>query len=135
MAGRRAPGSLSAVQPPTAATLWRALVTLVLGLLAATLGTVMHRAVRPWGLLLCVLLVLVVVLTCRAWVGWYGFVAGAGGVLLGVQVLAGGGPGGDVLVPGDDAWGWLWALGCVAAVVVAGLVPRRWVQDDGPAGS
>lgn len=123
---------MSAVQPPSAATLWRAVASLGLGVLAGTLGTVMHRAVRPWGLLVCVALVLVVVLTARAWAGWYGYVAGAGGALLAVQVLAGGGPGGDVLVPAGDLWGWGWALGAVVAIGVVALVPRRWVEDERP---
>ena len=122
------------MQLPTAATLWRALASLGTGLLAGVLGTVMHRAVRPWGLVLCLLLVLVVVLTARAWAGWYGYVAGAGGVFVAVQVLAGRGPGGDVLVPSDDAWGWAWALGSIAALLVVALVPRRWVEDDRPSG-
>lgn len=133
MAGRCAPGSLSAVQPPSAATLWRALVTLGVGLVVGTLGTVMHRALRPWGLVLCVLLVLVAVLTARAWAGWFGYVGALGGLFVSVQVLAGRGPGGDVLVPGDG-WGWAWVLACLGAVVLAGIAPRRWVDDAGPGG-
>ncbi len=121
------------MQPPTAATLWRAAASAGLGVVAGTLGTVMHRAVPPWGLVLCVLLVLVVTLTTRAWAGWYGFVACAGGVFLAVQVLAGRGPGGDVLVPAGDLWGWGWVLGAVIATVAVALVPRRWVQDERPA--
>jgi len=120
------------VQLPTAATLWRAAASFALGLLAGTIGTVMHRAVRPWGLVVCVLLVLVIVLTARAWCGWFGYGASAGGALLAIQVLATGGPGGDVLVPAGDLWGWGWVGGAVLAVIVVGLVPRRWVTDDGP---
>lgn len=121
---------MSAVQPPSAATLWRALAALGLGLVAGTLGTVMHRAVRPWGLVVCLALVFVIVLTARAWVGWFGYVASVGGTLVAVQVLASGGPGGDVLVPADDAWGWLWVLGVLAMVSAVAFVPRRWVEDD-----
>lgn len=120
------------MQPPTAATLWRALASLLLGVLAGTLGTVMHRAIRPWGLVLCLALVLVVVLTARALSGWYGYVAAVGGLFVSVQVLSGGGPGGDVLVPADDLWGWAWVLGCVLAAVAVAFVPRRWVTDEGP---
>ncbi len=123
---------MSAVQPPSAATLWRALAALGLGLVAGTLGTVMHRAVRPWGLLVCLALVLVIVLTARAWAGWFGYVASVGGTFVAVQVLASGGPGGDVLVPADDAWGWAWVLGALAAVSVVAFVPRRWVEDESP---
>ncbi|MBO0922289.1 hypothetical protein J1G42_15820 [Cellulomonas sp. zg-ZUI222] len=120
------------MQLPTAATLWRAAASFALGLVAGTIGTVMHRAVRPWGLVLCVLLVLVIVLIARAWCGWFGYGASAGGALLAIQVLATGGPGGDVLVPAGDLWGWGWVGGAVLAVIVVGLVPRRWVTDDGP---
>ncbi|MBO0901592.1 hypothetical protein J1G43_16640 [Cellulomonas sp. zg-ZUI22] len=120
------------MQLPTAATLWRAAASFGLGLVAGTIGTVMHRAVRPWGLVLCVLLVLVIVLIARAWCGWFGYGASAGGALLAIQVLATGGPGGDVLVPAGDLWGWGWVGGALLAVIVVGLVPRRWVTDDGP---
>ena len=123
---------MSDVQPLSAATLWRAAAALVLGLLAGMLGTVMHRALPPWGLVLCLLLVLAVVLTSRAWVGWFGYVASAGGVFLAAQVLSGRGPGGDVLVPGTDLWGWAWALGAVLVVGAVALVPRRWVEDERP---
>lgn len=121
------------MQPPSLAIFRRAAASLLLGLLAGTLGTVMHRALRPWGLLLCLALVLVVVVLSRAWAGWFGYVAGTGGTLIAVQVLAGGGPGGDVLVPAGDLWGWAWALGALAAVALAALVPRRWVRDEGDA--
>jgi len=120
------------VQPLTAATLWRAAAAFGLGVLAGMLGTVMHRAVQPWGLVLCLLLVLVVVLTSRAWIGWFGYVASAGGIFVAVQVLSSVGPGGDVLVPGTDLWGWAWAIGAVLVVAAVGLVPRRWVADERP---
>ncbi|GIG40398.1 hypothetical protein [Cellulomonas phragmiteti] len=123
------------MQLPPAATVWRVLASTGLGVVAGTLGTVMHRAVRPWGLLVCLLLVLVVVLTARAWVGWSGYLAGVVGTLVAVQVLAGSGPGGDVLVPGSDLWGWGWAIGVVLALGAVALVPRRWVEDDAPSTS
>ncbi|UZN04384.1 hypothetical protein [Cellulomonas sp. S1-8] len=120
------------MQPPTAATLWRAVAALAAGVFAGMLGTVMHRALRPWGLVVCLLLVLVVALTARAWAGWFGYVGSAGGTLIAVQVLAGGGPGGDVLVPSTDLWGWAWAVGAVLAVTAVAFVPRRWVEDERP---
>lgn len=123
------------MQPPTTALLGRAAATFVLGVVVGVLGTVMHRAVRPWGLVLCVVLVLVALVTARAWHGWATYVGAAGGLFLAATLLAGEGPGGDVLVPGTDLWGWGWILGAAVAVVAAALVPRRWVQDDGaPAG-
>lgn len=132
MAVRCAAGSLNAVQPPSAATLWRALASFGLGVLAGALGTVMHRAVRPWGLVICIALVLVIVLTARAWAGWYGYVTCAGGTFAAIQVLASGGPGGDVLVPAGDLWGWGWVIGTLLAVSSVALAPRRWVEDTRP---
>lgn len=120
------------MQPPSAATLWRALASFGLGVMAGTLGTVMHRAMRPWGLVLCLLLVLVVLLTTRAWAGWFGYVASTGGTFVAIQVLASGGPGGDVLVPTGDLWGWAWVAGTAAMVAVVAFVPRRWVEDEAP---
>ena len=118
------------MQPPSAVTLWRALASFGLGVMAGTLGTAMHRALRPWGLVVCVLLVLVVLLTTRAWAGWFGYVASTGGTFVAIQVLASGGPGGDVLVPSDDLWGWAWVLGTVVATAAVAFVPRRWVEDE-----
>ncbi|QCB94351.1 hypothetical protein [Cellulomonas shaoxiangyii] len=124
------------MQPPTTALLARGAATFLLGAVVGVLGTLMHRAIRPWGLVLCVLLVLVAVLTARAWGGWPTYVGAVGGLFLSTQVLAGEGPGGDVLVPGTDLWGWGWLLGALLAVVLVALVPRRWVQDDpAPGGS
>ncbi len=118
------------MQTISATLLGRAAGAFVAGLLAGTLGTVMHRAVRPWGLVLVLALVLLVTLTCRAWAGWFGYVGAVGGTFLAAQVLSGTGPGGDVLVPSDDVWGWAWAIGSVAAAGVVAFAPRRWVEDD-----
>lgn len=121
------------MQPLTTAVLGRAAGSLVAGLVVGALGTTMHRALRPWGLVLCLVLVLVVVLTCRAWAGWFGYVGAVGGLFVATQVLASTGPGGDVLVPSTDLWGWGWVIGAGVAVGVVALVPRRLVQDDPPA--
>ncbi|MFC8193094.1 hypothetical protein ACFUMH_15665 [Cellulomonas sp. NPDC057328] len=125
------------MQPLSTALLGRGAATFVLGLVVGVLGTLMHRAVRPWGLVLCVLLVLVAVLTARAWGGWVTYVGAVGGLFLSVTLLAGEGPGGDVLVPGTDLWGIGWLGGAAVAVVAVAVVPRRWVTDvaggpDGP---
>ncbi|KSW29598.1 hypothetical protein [Cellulomonas sp. B6] len=117
----------------TASTLARTVASLCVGLGAGTIGTVMHRAIRPWGLVLCVALVLAAALVTRAWAGWAGWFATVVGTLAAAQVLSGRGPGGDVLVPAGDAWGWAWAVGAVVALGLVALVPRRWVEDPPPA--
>lgn len=107
----------------------RAAGAFALGLGVGALGTVMHRAVQPWGLVLSLTLVLVAALTSRAWGRWPTFVGFAGGLFLAVQTLTSGGPGGDVLVPGTDAWGWAWVLGAIALCAVVAVLPRRLFVD------
>jgi len=120
---------VSDVQPFTGRALVRAAVALVLGAVVGTVGTVAHRAIQPWGVVLALALVLVAGIAVRAWSGFVSVVAYAGGVLLLVQVLAQKGPGGDVLVPAASAIGWVWIIG--AAVMIGGvaLAPRRWFSD------
>lgn len=120
---------MTPVQPFTGRALVRATFALLLGALVGTVGTVAHRAIQPWGVVLALTLVGVVGLTVRAWSGYVALVAYAGGLFLLVQVLSQNGPGGDVLVPAGDAFGWVWIIG---AAVVAGAVafaPRRWFDD------
>jgi len=108
----------------------RALGALLLGVLVGAVGTVMHRSVRPWGLVVCLLLVLAASVTVRAWGGWAASVGLLVGLFGSVQVLSGFGPGGDVLVPGGDAvLGWTWALGALAVALAVALAPRRWFAD------
>jgi len=107
----------------------KVLGALVLGLVIGGFGTVVHRSIRPWGVVLALVLVLTVGVLVRAW-GGYGPLAGYGlGVLAAVQVLAQTGPGGDVLVPAHQTISWVWVVGSPAMVVVAALAPRRWFAD------
>lgn len=108
-------------------TVLRAVGFLLLGVLVGAVGTVMHRSVRPWGLVLCLLLVVAAAVTARAASGWVASVALLVGLFAAVQVLSGRGPGGDVLVPATDATvGWVWALGSVAVALAVAVAPRAW---------
>lgn len=112
----------------------RAFVAFLLGVLVGTIGTVVHRAATPWGVVAALGLVLAGAVTMRAWAGWPAFVGFAGGVFLAVMVLTQTGPGGDVLVPSgenvDHVWlGGVWLGGAMAALVLAALAPRRWFAD------
>jgi hypothetical protein len=112
----------------------RAFAAFLLGVLVGTLGTIVHRAATPWGVLAAIALVLASAVTMRAWAGWPAYVGLAGGVFLAVMVLTQTGPGGDVLVPsGDnvnDVWlGGAWLGGSLGALVLAALAPRRWFAD------
>lgn len=117
------------MKPLTAAVLGKAAGAFVLGLVVGAIGTVMHRASWPWGLVLCLALVLVAGVTARAWGGAIPLVGYAGGLFLAVQVLAQRGPGGDVLLPAGDSFGLAWVVGAAVAVAVAALVPRRAFDD------
>lgn len=108
----------------------RGLVALVLGAFVAVVGTVMHRAVVPWGLVLGLALVLCTAVATRAWGGWVTFVGYAAGVLFVVPVLAQTGPGGDVLVPAGDSLGLWWILGSALAIGVAAFAPRSLFSDE-----
>ena len=122
------------MQPITAAHLGRAAAAFGGGLVVGVVGTVMHRAIEPWGLVLSLALVLAATLTARAWAGWFGYAGAVGGTFLSTRVLSATGPGGDVLVPGTDLWGPAWVVGFLVVAAVVALVPRRWVEDERPDG-
>lgn len=107
----------------------RALGALLLGAVVGAVGTVMHRSTRPWGVVVCLLLVLAAAVVVRAWGGWVASVGLLVGLFATVQVLSGRGPGGDVLVPADGAIGWVWAVGSLGVALAAALAPRAWFAD------
>lgn len=107
----------------------RALGFALLGALVGSVGTVMHRSVRPWGVLVCLLLVLAASVTARAAAGWVASIALLVGLFAAVQVLSTRGPGGDVLVPADGAIGWVWAIGSLAVALAVAVAPRSWFSD------
>jgi hypothetical protein len=113
----------------TLPTVLRALGALLLGVLVGAVGTVMHRSARPWGVVVCLLLVLAAAVVVRAWGGWTTSVGLLIGLFASVQVLSGRGPGGDVLVPADGAFGWVWAVGSLAVALAVALAPRAWFAD------
>jgi hypothetical protein len=104
-------------------------IGLVLGAVVGTLGTVMHRSIQPWGVLLCLALALAAALTARAWAGLAALAGYAVGLVVSVQVLAQRGPGGDVLVPDGQGIGWVWVLGSIAVTILVGILPSRLFDD------
>jgi len=102
---------------------------LLLGLVVATVGTVMHRAIAPWGLVLGILVTLSAATFARAWEGLSGSLALAGAWFLTVLVLWQVGPGGDVLVPDIGPWGSIWILGGALAAGLPALAPASWFAD------
>lgn len=115
---------MSQVQPFTGRDVGRHLGALALGVVVAVVGTGIHRASQPWGLVLALVIVASAGALVRAWTGWSGMLALALGVFTTVAVLAGRGPGGDVLVA-LDAIGIVWYAGA-AVIGLAALLPGRW---------
>ena len=107
----------------------RWLVATALGVLIGTAGTVLHRSAPPWGMALCLAVVLTSAVVVRAWAGLLPVVGYGVGWLAVVQVLSLTGPGGDVLVPAGDWLGYVWGIGGMLAIGVACFLPGRWFRD------
>ena len=129
MARRRPPGNVTRVQRPSAGTVASTVAALLLGVLVGTLGTVLHRSIQPWGVVVCLTLAFVAAVTVRAWSGFVALVGYALGLVVTVLVLTQSGPGGDTLVPDGQAIGWVWLFGAAAVTVVAALLPRGMFDD------
>ena len=111
------------------ARLGRLATCLLLGVVVAAVGTVMHRSLAPWGVILAILVVLSAAVFARAWDGMSASGAFAGGWFLTVLALWQAGPGGDILVPDLGPWGSVWILGGVLASALPALAPSRWFSD------
>ncbi len=100
-----------------------------LGVLVGVVGTVLHRSAPPWGMVLCLALVLSSTVLVRAWAGLLPVVVHALGWLVVVQGMSLSGPGGDVLVPAGDSLGYVWGVGGMVVIGVACFLPGRWFRD------
>lgn len=120
---------MTRVQRLSTGAIGPAVAALLLGGLVGTLGTVMHRSIPPWGVVVCLVLAFVAAVTVRAWAGFVALTGYAVGLVVSVQVLAQSGPGGDTLVPDQQAIGWVWVLGSIAVTIAAALLPRSLFDD------
>lgn len=102
---------------------------LLLGVAVGAIGTVMHRSMPPWGLVLGLVVVLSAGVFARAWEEWRGSAAYAAGWLATVLTLWQVGPGGDILVPAIGPWGNVWILGGVVVLALPVVAPSRWFED------
>src|SRR5690625_398967 len=99
----------------------------LLGLVVAALGTVVHRYASggvPVGLILALLAVLTAATTARALRGGRGLFLAAAAAVGTSQVMAFVRPGGDVLVT-NEAVSYAWLFGVPIACLLALLLPRR----------
>jgi len=117
------------VQRLSAGAIGSTAAALLLGVLVGTLGTVLHRSITPWGVVICLALVAAAAITVRAWAGFGTLVGYAVGLVVTVLLLTQRGPGGDTLAPDGQAIGWVWVLGSIAATILVALLPPRLFDD------
>ncbi|WP_456787851.1 DUF6113 family protein [Cellulomonas sp. P5_C5] len=117
------------MQRLSAGAIGSAVAALLLGVVVGALGTVLHRSIPPWGVVICLTLAFVAAVTVRAWTGFVALAGYAVGLLVTVQLLTQQGPGGDVLAPDGQAIGWVWVLGSIAVTAVAAVLPRGLFDD------
>lgn len=100
-------------------------VCLVTGLVVGVLGTVVHRAVPPWGLAVVLLTALSAAVLARALAGGLGLALYGGALVLVTQLMSQLRPGDDAIVA-SDGLGYAWLLGAVLMCAVAAFLPARW---------
>ncbi len=120
---------MTGVQRLPARAIGTTALALGLGVLVGALGTVMHRSIEPWGVVLCLALAFAAALTARAFGGYLALAGYAVGLFATVQLLSRSGPGGDTLVPDGQAVGWVWVLGSLVVTIAVGVLPRALFDD------
>ena len=101
----------------------------VAGLLVATVGSVAYRSIPPFGVALCVAMVLMGAVFARTWLSWSGLGIYALLCVGAVFLWTLEGPGGSVLIAADGL-GYGWLAGAAGAIVVAALLPRKLLVGD-----
>lgn len=99
------------------------LVLAIVGLVAAVVGATAYRTIPPFGVILCIVLMLVATIFARTWKEWSGIGVFAGVWAVMTYVLSLEGPGGSLLIA-TDVLGYAWLLGASLAVVAVCMVPR-----------
>ncbi|WP_430867518.1 hypothetical protein [Demequina aurantiaca] len=96
----------------------------VVGLVVALVGATAYRSIPPFGVALCIVLMLSATVFARAWKDWSGIGVFAGVWAVATYVLSMEGPGGSLLIA-TDSLGYAWLIGGTTAVIVVCLIPRH----------
>lgn len=100
-------------------------LSFVVGVLVALLGTVVHRAAQPWGLLLALAATVSGAVLARGLGGGAGLAAFGGGLLVITQLASSYRPAGDVLIASDPV-GYAWLYASVVMCAVVAFLPAGW---------
>jgi hypothetical protein len=102
-----------------------------LGVVVGLVGTVAHRGVPPWGLVVAVLATLCAAALARGLGQGLGLAAYGGGLLAITQLANALRPGGDVLVAADPL-GYAWLTLPLLMLGTAAFLPHRWFEREQP---
>lgn len=99
-------------------------IAVVAGVVYGVVGTVAQASVLgvlPVGIVLAIIGAGALILAIRLLADRWAALAAGAGMTIAVLIFSGEGPGGSVIVPGDSATSFVWALVCplVAALIVA----------------
>lgn len=106
---------------------WQIVGSVLLGVVVGVVGTGVHRANQPWGLVLGYLTVVSAAVLARAWARRLAMTAYGLGLLAVVLAMTFWRPGGDVLVT-DEPIGYAWVAAPVLVALVA-VLPARLFSD------
>lgn len=107
---------------------WQIAGSVLLGVVVGVIGTGVHRANQPWGLVLAYLTVVSAAVLARAWARRLAMTAYGLGLVAIVLAMTFWRPGGDVLVT-DEPIGYAWLAAPVLVAVVA-MLPARLFSDS-----
>ncbi len=114
--------------PTASLSVPRGLGVVLLGVVVGTVGTGVHRASVPWGVVLALASAVAAGILVRAWTGRAGVLVHAAVVTAVVFLFTAVRPGDDVIIA-DQTVGYVW-FGALPAALLALVLPRRWFSDD-----
>jgi hypothetical protein len=103
------------------------LVVALQGVVVAGVGAIGHRSIPPWGVVLCVVMVIAAAVFSRTWRGFAGLAVFAAAWSLVSFVLSREGPGGSVLIA-DGTLGYAWLISSAVAIFIAAVIPASLLQ-------